>query len=146
VPGELRREKPARSTTTLIDILVRKKIVEPKTIASSTLNRHLARLGLSRLALRRLGQKTFRRIETQVPFELVVGDFHHGPYVRAGEEGEGRRALLLCFIDTCRPLPTPTRSDPTSTATRTSDRPRPTAAPQQTVTESERFPDKNPGP
>lgn len=97
--GKLRREKPARSTSTLIDILVRKQLVEPRSLALSTLNRHLARLGLSRLALRQLGQQTFRRIETSSPFELVVGDFHHGPYVRAGAGGEARRALLCAFVD-----------------------------------------------
>jgi len=97
--GALRCEKPQRSTSTLIDILVRKKLVEPQTIAPSTLNRHLSRLGLSRLSLRRLGQQTFRKIETASPFELVVGDFHHGPYVRVGEENQARRALLCAFID-----------------------------------------------
>jgi len=95
----LRREKPTRSTPTLIDILVRKKLAGPGTIAPSTLNRHLSRLGLSRLSLRRLGQQTFRKIETASPFELVVGDFHHGPYVRVGEDDQARRALLCAFID-----------------------------------------------
>lgn len=95
----LRREKPRRSTTTLIDILVRKKLVEPGKIAPATLNRHLSRLGLSRLALRRLGQQTFRKIETALPFELVVGDFHHGPYVRVDQDDRARRALLCAFID-----------------------------------------------
>lgn len=95
----LRREKPGRSTPALIDILVRKQLAGPRTIAPSTLNRHLARLGLSRLSLRRLGQQTFRRIETTSPFELVVGDFHHGPYVRVGPDNQARRALLCAFID-----------------------------------------------
>lgn len=97
--GRLRSEKPGRSTTTVIDILVRKKLAEPQAIAPSTLNRHLSRLGLSRLSLRRLGQQTFRRIETTSPFELVVGDFHHGPYVRVGEDNQARRALLCAFVD-----------------------------------------------
>lgn len=97
--GALRREKPARSTATVIDILVRKNLVGPGKIAASTLNRHLSRLGLSRLALRRLGQQTFRKIETASPFELVVGDFHHGPYVRVGEDDQAHRALLCAFID-----------------------------------------------
>jgi len=97
--GALRREKPGRSTPTLIDILERKKLAEPGTIAPATLNRHLSRLGLSRLSLRRLGEQTFRKIETASPFELVVGDFHHGPYVRMGEDDQARRALLCAFID-----------------------------------------------
>lgn len=98
--AELRREIHSRSTTTLIDILVREGKAKPDQIARSTLDRHLLRLGCTRRLLRSLGQKVFRRIETQAVFELVVCDFHHGPYVRpsAGAE-EMRRALLCAFID-----------------------------------------------
>lgn len=95
----LRREKPGRATKTVIDILVRKKIVPRGDIARSTLDRHFERAGLSRRALRSLGQKTFGRIETESPFELVVGDFHHGPYVRVGDDDSLRRSLLCAFID-----------------------------------------------
>ena len=94
----LRRQKPARPTKTIIDILVRQQHVAPHAIARSTLDRHLARQGLSRHMLRSLGQKTFRRIETTAPFELVVADFHHGPYVRT-PDGTLRRALLGAHID-----------------------------------------------
>jgi len=94
----LRRQKPARPTKTIIDILVRQHHVAPRAIARSTLDRHLARQGLSRQTLRSLGQQTFRRIETTTPFELVVADFHHGPYVRTGD-GSLRRALLGAHID-----------------------------------------------
>lgn len=95
----LRREKPGRATKTVIDILVRKKIVPHRALARSTLDRHLERAGLSRRALRTVGRQTFGRIETETPFELVVGDFHHGPYVRVGDDGTVRRALLCAFID-----------------------------------------------
>jgi putative transposase len=94
----LRRQKPARPTKTIIDILVRQQHVAPLALARSTLDRHLARQGLSRHMLRSLGQKTFRRIETTAPFELVVADFHHGPYVRTAD-GRLRRALLGAHID-----------------------------------------------
>jgi len=94
----LRRQKPARPTKTIIDILVRQQTVVPHAIARSTLDRHLARQGLSRYTLRSLGHKTFRRIETATPFELVVADFHHGPYVRTADETL-RRALLGAHID-----------------------------------------------
>ena len=94
----LRREKTARPTKTIIDILVREKTVAPKEVARSTLDRHLAARGLSRHTLRSLGQKTFRRIATTAPFELVVADFHHGPYVRTAD-GSLRRALLGAHID-----------------------------------------------
>jgi putative transposase len=94
----LRRQTPARPTKTIIDILVRERRVAPGTLARSTLDRHLAAHGLSRQALRRLGQRTFRRIATTAPFELVVADFHHGPYVRT-PDGSLRRALLGAHID-----------------------------------------------
>jgi putative transposase len=94
----LRRQKPARPTKTIIDILVRQRRVAPRAIARSTLDRHLARQGLSRHMVRSLGQQTFRRIETTAPFELVVADFHHGPYVRT-PDGSLRRALLGAHID-----------------------------------------------
>jgi len=94
----LRRQKPSRPTKTIIDILVREKTAAPGAIARSTLDRHLAARGLSRSTLRSLGQKTFRRIATTAPFELVVADFHHGPYVRTAD-GALRRALLSAHID-----------------------------------------------
>jgi putative transposase len=95
----LRREKPTRPTKTVIDILVRKRVVAPRSLARSTLDRHFERAGLSRRALRTLGHKTFIRIETESPFELVVGDFHHGTYVRVGDDDRLRRTLLCAFID-----------------------------------------------
>lgn len=94
----LRREKAARPTKTIIDILVREKTAAPGAVARATLDRHLARRGLSRHTLRSLGQKTFRRIATTAPFALVVADFHHGPYVRTAD-GSLRRALLGAHID-----------------------------------------------
>ena len=94
----LRREKAARPTKTIIDILVREKTAAPGPVARSTLDRHLARRGLSRHTLRSLAQKTFRRIATTAPFAHVGADFHHGPYVRT-VDGALRRALLGAHID-----------------------------------------------
>jgi transposase InsO family protein len=101
----LRREgkKEKRSTRTILDILRRERDPalqpEPLWIARSTLDRHFSRLGASRRQLHVLGQKPFTRIETTAPFELVVIDFHHGPYVRVGHRDQVRRALLCAFID-----------------------------------------------
>jgi putative transposase len=96
----LRQRVRSRSTSTLIDILEREEKIQPGQIARSTLDRHLRRLGCTRRLLRSLGQQVFRRIATSSVFELVVCDFHHGPYVRpiAGAEVV-RRALLCAFID-----------------------------------------------
>ncbi len=101
----LRREgkKEKRATRSIIDILRRQQepdpAVEPLKIARSTLDRHFDRLGVSRRHLHALGRRPFTRIETSAPLELVVVDFHHGPYVRVGPRGEVRRALLCAFID-----------------------------------------------
>jgi transposase InsO family protein len=97
----LRREgeKDKRATKSIIDILVRLQSPEPLKIARSTLDRHFDKLGVSRRQLHVLGRRPFTRIETHAPFELVVADFHHGPYVRVGNHNEARRALLCAFID-----------------------------------------------
>lgn len=95
----LRQENAHRSTRTVIDILVRKHIVERGQVARSTLDRHLDRAGYSRKRQGTLAQATYRSIRTQAPFELLVGDFHHGPCVRVGPDEEIRRALFGGFID-----------------------------------------------
>lgn len=95
----LRRENVHRSTRTVIDILVRKQVVERGQVARSTLDRHMDKAGYSRKRQGTLAQATFRRIATQAPFELLVGDFHHGPCVRVGPDEEIRRALFGGFID-----------------------------------------------
>lgn len=96
--SSLRKQKPSRPTKTIIDILVRKKLVEPGEIARSTLDRYFFHHGLSRRALGSAAVRVFQKIETESPLELVVGDFHHGPYVRTHDD-EAKRALLLAFID-----------------------------------------------
>ncbi len=89
---QLRQENHDRPTKTIIDIMEREKTVEPNTLKRSTLDRYLDRLGLSRRRLRRLGKKTYRQIRTDKPLELVIADFHHGPYVRVDHEGKASRA------------------------------------------------------
>lgn len=96
---QLRRERPGRATPTIIDILERTKKIEKDAVARSTLDRHFDRLGLSRRHLRVRGEKPRRQIQTERPLQLVVTDFHHGPYVRVDAEGTLRRALLCAFID-----------------------------------------------
>jgi hypothetical protein len=96
----LRREVCSRATRTLLDILVREGRIIRGALSRATLDRHLRRLGCTRRLLGEVGPTVFRRIETSAVFELVVCDFHHGPYVRpfAGAE-QVRRALLCAFID-----------------------------------------------
>jgi transposase InsO family protein len=97
--ADLRREDESRATKTLIDILVRKKIIAKNELKRSTLDRHLDKMGLSRRRLHTLGKTLYRKILTEQPFELVVADFHHGPYVRVGDDDKAKKALLLAFVD-----------------------------------------------
>ncbi len=96
---KLRQENPHRATRTIIDLLVRIGAVARGQVARSTLDRHLDRAGYSRKWQGTLAQATFRQIATHAPFELVVTDFHHGPYVRVGPEDQAKRALFGGFID-----------------------------------------------
>ncbi|MFH0902455.1 MAG: hypothetical protein V2A73_17635 [Pseudomonadota bacterium] len=95
----LRRANPDRATKSIIDILERSNVVAEGAICLSTLDRHLERMGLSRRRLGGLGTTTYRKIKTDTPLELMIADFHHGPYVRVGDEDKARKALLLIFID-----------------------------------------------
>jgi putative transposase len=97
--AKLRRKNKKRATKTLIDILERKKVVQPGAIRRSTLDRHLEQMGVSRRQLGGLGKTTYRKVKTDAPLQLVVADFHHGPYVRVGHDDKARKALLLAFID-----------------------------------------------
>jgi transposase InsO family protein len=96
----LRKEGPARSTPTLIDILVRSGEVAPGALRRSTLDRHMDREGASRRLLHTLGDKRYVRLLFEHPLDFVVGDFHAGPYVRTAS-GEIRRSELGAFIDHC---------------------------------------------
>ena len=95
----LRQENPQRSTTTIIDIMEREEQVPVGSVARSTLDRHLDREDLSRRRLGTLAKQTFRLIQTDAPFALVMCDFHHGPHVHIGADGTTKRALFLGFID-----------------------------------------------
>jgi transposase InsO family protein len=96
----LRREGTHRSTTTLIDILVRAGEVAPGALRRSTLDRHLDKKSASRRMLHTLGAKVHGKLSFDAVLAFVVGDFHAGPYVRT-DTGEVRRTELGAFIDHC---------------------------------------------
>jgi putative transposase len=96
----LRKEEPARSTPTLIDIVERGDEVAKGALRRSTLDRHLDRRAASRRMLHVLGAKRHIKLAFPHPLDFVVGDFHQGPYVR-DVGGEIRRAVLGAFIDHC---------------------------------------------
>jgi putative transposase len=95
-----RREEPARSTPTLIDILERSGQVAKGALKRATLDRHLDRKDASRRRLGALGAKRHVRLAFDHPLDFVVGDFHVGPWIRVGAD-ELRRARLSAFIDHC---------------------------------------------
>lgn len=97
---ELRKEEPARSTPTLIDLLERAGEIAKDSLRRSTLDRHLDHAGASRRMLHVLGEKRHVRLAFDHPLDFVVGDFHDGPYIR-NAQGEIQRAKLSAFIDHC---------------------------------------------
>jgi putative transposase len=93
----LRKEGPGRSTRTLLKAMVLEKLIQPGEISRATLDRHLDRLDMSRRRQGTLAKKVHRLIRTDAPMELVITDFHHGPYVQEG--GQVKRAKFSGFID-----------------------------------------------
>ena len=95
---ELRKEEPARSTPTLIDIVERSGEVAEGALKRSTLDRHLDKQAASRRMMHVLGAKRHVRLDFPCPMDFVVGDFHAGPWVQTDAD-ELRRTELQAFID-----------------------------------------------
>ena len=93
----LRKDGPCRSTRTLLKTMVLEQLIQPGEVARATLDRHLDRLNMSRKRQGTLAKKVHRLIRTDAPMELVITDFHHGPYVLEG--GQVKRAKFSGFID-----------------------------------------------
>jgi len=95
----LRRELPARWTSTVIDILVREgTVAQAKVAHRATIDRHLRRRGASRRQLVVLGAKPTIKMQFASFGDLWVGDYHHGPKVLA-PAGHATTAKLGAFID-----------------------------------------------
>jgi hypothetical protein len=95
----LRRELPARWTSTVIDILVRERTVAKAKVAHrATIDRHLRRRGASRRQLVVLGAKPTIKMRFDSFGDLWGGDYHHGPKVLA-PAGHATTAKLGAFID-----------------------------------------------
>jgi putative transposase len=96
----LREEQPARTTTTLVEILKRDPELPPEQIPNAhTLASHLRSHGKTR---RLLAQKprTYRRFEREHVNSLWQGDMLFGPWLPDPRTpGKKRRAHLFCFLD-----------------------------------------------
>ncbi len=96
----LREEQPARTTSTLADILKRDPELSLEQIPNDhTLTSHLRSRGKTR---RLLAQKprTYRRFEREQVNSLWQGDMMFGPWLPDPRTpGKKRRAHLFCFLD-----------------------------------------------
>jgi transposase InsO family protein len=96
---QLRKETPGRQTRTLLDILRLEGWLRTRpTPHRATLDRHLARRGVSRRQLRVLGSKRTIRLHFEHFGDLWVGDYHHGPLV-VRPDGQPSPAKLGAFLD-----------------------------------------------
>jgi len=96
---QLRKEQPARWTSTVLDILKREGTLAGKPVPHrATLDRHLADRGASRRQLRVLGQKRTIKMQFARFGDLWVGDYKHGPVV-IGPDGRFTTAKLSAFLD-----------------------------------------------
>ena len=96
---QLRKENPQRWTSTLLDIMQREGTFDGKVVPHrSTLDRHLARRGMSRRQMNVLGAKRTIKMKFDNFGDLWVGDYHHGPVI-LGPNGKPTTAKLAAFID-----------------------------------------------
>ncbi len=91
-----KREQPRRSPVMLNLIL---KQQHGKTVARSTLYRHLKDAGATRLKLGVTKQKVRKRWTCEHTHDMWAGDFEYGPYVLV--DGKSVQSYLSAFIDVC---------------------------------------------
>jgi putative transposase len=96
----LREEQPARTTTTLADILKRDPQLSLEQIPNAhTLASHLRSHGKTRRLLAQT-PRTYRRFEREQVNSLWQGDMMFGPWLPDPRTpGKKRRAHLFCFLD-----------------------------------------------
>jgi transposase InsO family protein len=96
----LRRESPARSVADIIKILELEGVIEPKAVARSTLQRHLAARGYSSSQMRMYISKgtAARRFKKSHRNQLWQGDIKYGPFTRC-ENGKKKQIYLAVWID-----------------------------------------------
>ncbi len=96
----LREEQPARTTTTLTDILQRDpELTQAQIPNAHTLASHLRAHGKTRQLLAQT-PRTYRRFEREHVNSLWQGDMLFGPWLPDPRTpGKKRRAHLFCFID-----------------------------------------------
>jgi putative transposase len=91
-----KKEQPQRSPLMLNQILER---LHGRTVARSTLYRHLKEAGATRLKLGVTQQKVRKRWTCEHTHDMWAGDFEYGPHVLV--EGQSVQSYLSAFIDVC---------------------------------------------
>lgn len=95
----LQEDNEQRATRLILDVLRIEGALDGKvTPHRATLDRHFKRLGMSRRQRRILGGKRTTKLKFGAFGDLWVGDYHHGPLVRA-PDGSVVTAKLGAFID-----------------------------------------------
>lgn len=94
-----RNEIPSRSTSTVIDVLEKQRLVPPGKLRRSTLDRHLDHAGASRRRLKTLGDKRFIRMLFERPNQFWVGDYHDAPLLFDRKTQRFREVHLCAWID-----------------------------------------------
>lgn len=96
----LKRENPTRSVRQVMAILELARFVEPGTLKESTLSKQLRRRGMTRKALEKSEQGTFRRFEADYRNACWQGDVQHTLYLPHPEQqGKKKMAYLVVFLD-----------------------------------------------
>ena len=93
---EAKKEQPRRSPLMLNLILEQQ---HGRTVARSTLYRHLKDAGATRLKLGVTQQKVRKRWTCEHTHDMWAGDFEYGPYVLV--DGQSVQSYLSAFIDVC---------------------------------------------
>nr|WP_245630292.1 DDE-type integrase/transposase/recombinase [Alicyclobacillus acidiphilus] len=94
----LRKERPERSVEQIVLLLEASGVVEPGTVAQSTLARHLRRLGASRKELLRSNDRGYRRFEAEDVHVLWQADFKHALYLPDPSHPERKKKTILFAI------------------------------------------------
>jgi transposase InsO family protein len=114
---QLRKEVPARHTSTLLDIMKRDGTLDGKRVPHrATLDRHLARLGVSRRHVKTLGEKRTIAMRFERFGQLWVGDYKHGPVVLMPDD-RLVTAKLGAYLDHCARYPVSHRWYPSEDVT-----------------------------
>lgn len=95
---KVRDDNSKRSTPKILEIL-RLSGHDTEGLRISTINRHMDKVGKSRMILKAMGETVREPIVTKAPNELWVGDFKHGPLVRHPKTNEVVPTRFSGFID-----------------------------------------------